>query len=654
MAIEYPALGNEPVLAPIILNGFLFKKLSNNKSVVFMLYGLPERVVIFTSSNAKTLLISGYRKAIVIKAATSAALPLFPSSKPVGSINEKDFKFKSFAIRFILCTNFSLSKPLVLARAAADAIFPFARTVSIADWSVLPNFNGKKGYDAGDFFEEDRPIDEIIELLDRAKDFVPLGKITEEIREDNEKRQKVHLAEDLKDIFYEETKSGVRLLQTKVSEFIKDEYQFCATEQGSKTVFFRYNEGVWEKISSRIIRKLILDLLFYDTTSYVIRSIIDLLADLTFIPSEKFNSRNDLIPLRNCVFDLSNFKPLKHSPDFYFTFKNDYDFDLMADCPHFDRALAEYSLNDAEWLTAFWEIAGYCLTGSYEIQKMFWFTGARGGNGKGTVTRVMQKLVGVELTKPNLSPSKLDGQFYKKALIGKRLAITGDLPPFMKNIDTIKELTGGDRQSTDVKFGDMEDFENTAKLVIAMNRMPTFAANEPIQPILRRVYLLPFDYQITRYDMDIEVRFESELSGIFNKAIAGLKRLRAQREFSNCSRGLRQLRIYSGSLNSFQEYMTEKLVFDREESVWLNDLWENYKGFMEEVAGQFWENKSEHITNRTLFQRELAARTGARIETVRAYNEIRGGTYPKYIGVGLQKRAVNAADAEDEKIWLEL
>lgn len=529
------------------------------------------------------------------------------------------------------------------ARKAAAMLFGYAANVRVAEWGSEPD-----KYDIGDFMKDDRPITELEEMLRKAKPFKPLEIVTAKITKDNENRKAENDREALKETFYiiHEGQSP-KLQQRAVAEYIQDNFKFCATDDKSRTLFFEYRDGCWEKVSTKIVHRVIMDLLYYDVTGYTLESISKLLANLIYVHPDKFNNRTDLINLNNCAYDLNNYCVLPHSPEFYFTFKTSYDFNAAADCPIFRDALAKYSLHDGEWQTAIWEIIGYCLTNEHEFHKMFWFTGSSGGNGKSSVTRVMQKLTGLFLTKPNFEADKLKGDFYKNDLIGKRLAITGDMPNYLSNIDIIKELTGGDWQSTAVKFSDSKNFKNTAKLVFAMNHLPNFSSHLSLSPILRRIYLLPFDYQIRDFNPDIEEQFEAELSGVFNFAISGLSRLRRNKHFTICKRGEEMLKFYSEVSQSLNAFLTNKLILGPRHSVWLWQIWEYYCKFMDEHSTRDWSNKKGNITSESSLRNKILQVYAKEITAKKEYCADKGGTYVRYYGIGI-KRADEAKFDEPE------
>mgnify|MGYP002784254696 CR=1 FL=1 len=400
------------------------------------------------------------------------------------------------------------------------------------------------------------------------------------------------------------TETG-RLIHRAVAENIIANNKICTSEVGSKTIFYEYSSGFWRQVSRRVLRRLIQDAIGDIATNTHIQSVLEIIADRVHIDAALFDTRDDLINLRNCAFNLERCVPIPHDSSYYFTHANTYNFEPNADCPKFHKALRNYSMHDESWVQTFWEILGYALTGKYEFQKMFWFFGG-GANGKGTVLRVMQNLVGAFYTRASIKAEQLNDQFYKSGLINKRLAIAGEIPPKLANISAIKELSGGDRQSTDVKFGQQVDFENKAKLVFAMNKMPTFPANEPFAPILRRICLLPFEYRITTIDPGIEQQFEAELPGIFNHAIRGLQRLRKQQAFTLCERGKKQLDLYAGEINPFASFIKDKCTFDKSYTIWGYELWRDYQNYMDENCGTNWQNNRENITTKNTFFREIS------------------------------------------------
>lgn len=519
---------------------------------------------------------------------------------------------------------------------AAQLLYGIAKSVKIADWN-----NNVYKYDVGDYFQENDNIDVLLDIIQKASPYLPqttVNRITKLNKEKEIERKK----REVFDFIYKETERGHRLVHSHVAEYVveNEDYPLCSTlpdPSSIRRLFYWYEDGIWKIVNRDFVKMIVINLLTLPYSDYEVNQIVNLIGTLSSVEPSLFNSRSDLINLRNCTYDLVHFKAIEHSKEFYFTYKNDYDYDPKIPCVEFNDALCNYSMDadgniDERWILGFWEVLGYCLTGNYEIHKMFWFFGSQGGEGKSTLTRIMSKIVGPELTKPNLDPDHLSGQFYKGSLIGKRLAITGELPEFVNNVETIKQLTGEDEQSTDVKFKEQVNFKNSAKLVFSMNRLPTFPAKTPIKPILRRIFLLPFDNPIKKLDSTIENRFRLELSGIFNNAIQGLKRLRDNRnKFTVCNRAKQILKMYAKETNIVAEFIDSFLKSDKKGQVWAWQVWDAFVKYMDSSSQGQWANDKSNPSNTQKLGQAL--RTFLDFKSFKVYCVEKGGLYTKYIGI---------------------
>lgn len=389
----------------------------------------------------------------------------------------------------------------------------------------------------------------------------------------------------------------VQIVQSKAAQLIVKHCKVAYYNANAKRTFMRFDDEskIWSETPDEMIGNAVFHLLGEHYTARYSREIVHAVKEYYSLGNVRFNSYTDLINLSNTAFDLHHFLPVKPEKEHYHNYRNDYEYQPFAKCPAFDDFLKTISLNDEEWITAFWEIAGYCLTHHYTYQKMFWFHGQGGRNGKGTVMRIMQKLTGAFLTKPDISPEKLSGNFFLQNLLNKRLATCGDMPGFWMNIDVVKKLTGGDTISSAVKFANSEiEFHNTAKLVFAMNDMPVLSANESLDPIKKRIVLLPFEYSIREEDSSIERAFLRELPGIFNKAIDGLKRLHYNKSFTPVTRSKELLDKWS--VNPVYQFFERHIQLSNAENAELEmvDVWELYMSWMNKNFTKSWINDKHY------------------------------------------------------------
>ncbi|MDA3844385.1 MAG: phage/plasmid primase, P4 family [Candidatus Kapabacteria bacterium] len=485
------------------------------------------------------------------------------------------------------------------AQKAAQLISQYAESVRLAQWDV-----DVEGYDVCDFSAGGRTGDELAVILNSAVPFKSADtKPRSEISDQSEFNSKV--IEAAVEFIYDHGNFRDNLAtEFMFDEFFRngiDESTICCVDSGTQRRLYLYKNDIWEKVSAdkvkNQIRKLVLRKIF---TNSQLNQTVDMLKAAANVDYKLLDKRSDLINLSNCAYDLYEYKTIEHSPVFYFTHKTEYDFDENALCPFFDKTLKDYSDNDPDWIKTFWEIAGLCLTDRTHFQKMFFFYGG-GGRGKGALLRVLTKLTGNGRTKSGLKTKNLNKDFYKKALIGKHLAIAGDLPPFMVNIDFVKELTGEDRQSTDVKFGDEIEFTNKAKMIFATNTLTEFSKDEPIKPITRRIIILKFDQEIKKSDGRIEDKLTAELPGIFNKAIVGLKRLIENNDFTDTVRGIQLVKSYEQTnRNYIEDFFDSHLIADPNGSVFSIEIYQAFLNYMSDRVPGGLNNKNYKIDTKKL------------------------------------------------------
>lgn len=414
---------------------------------------------------------------------------------------------------------------------------------------------------------------------------------------------------------WKQTDNGNRLIHTATAECVLEEVKLACVDLGLRKQFYQYDEhsGTWNKITTLTVKKLVVGIIGDTATDSMAGAIVGLVATLCEVRADMFNSCSHLINLSNQAFDLDNYSAIDHDAKHYFTYNLSYDYNASAQCLFTDAILDQYALGDETWIKCFWEMAGFCLQTPYFINKMFWLVGD-GANGKSTVQRLLHELVGHALTKTGFQVRDLGKDFYLYSVIGKRMALCGDAAVRMDNIDLLKQFTGGDALSTNVKFGDHVQFENSAKLILCMNRAPLISSHEALKPITRRIVWLPFEYRIQKPDPTVEKKMLAELPGHFNKAIEGLRRLRNQGAFTRIERGEKALALWAGTANLLEVFIMESIVVEEKQKVRLGELWKAYKKWMDEWGGRMWESDPFNIRSAHQLSREVIARYGCKKE----------------------------------------
>ena len=134
----------------------------------------------------------------------------------------------------------------------------------------------------------------------------------------------------------------------------------------------------------------------------------------------------------------------------------------------------------------------------------------------------------------SMSLHKIESDRFSSArLAGKMANICPDLPStHLTNTSTFKAITGGDVIPAEYKFRDGFDFRPFVKLLFSANHPPR--SNDASHAFFRRWLVLPFDQNfdegtvrnLPRDILDDQLAYDYELSGVLNKALHALPRLR--------------------------------------------------------------------------------------------------------------------------------
>ena len=142
------------------------------------------------------------------------------------------------------------------------------------------------------------------------------------------------------------------------------------------------------------------------------------------------------------------------------------------------KFLQEIFNGETDQINLLQEIFGYCLTPNISLQKAFLILGSP-RSGKGTITTVLRSLLAREtICDPSLK--SLSGTFGMQTLIGKQLAVFGDIR-MGRTVDReyvtqeLLKVSGGDAVSIDRKnIGAWHGVLDT-KLLLISNVLPDFA-----------------------------------------------------------------------------------------------------------------------------------------------------------------------------------
>jgi putative DNA primase/helicase len=264
----------------------------------------------------------------------------------------------------------------------------------------------------------------------------------------------------------------------------------------------------------------------------------------------------DIVNVPNGLLDVGTRELAPHTPAHLSPIQLAAAYDPDATCPRIDAFVAS---TIPELAGLFFEIAGYSIVPDNRLQRAVMLMGP-GGTGKSTATHLLRALVGAE----NVSAVALhqldEDRFATADLFGRLLNVFADLPGHaLKSSAMFKSITGGDRIRAERKHRDAFSFTPYARLIFSANEAPPTA--DQSDAFFDRWLILPFDrrYRGTgQQDTNLLAKLTTpaELSGLLNRALDGLERLRRQRGFTHAvssDRAAERFRVDADSVAGFIE-----------------------------------------------------------------------------------------------------
>ncbi|MCZ6604844.1 MAG: phage/plasmid primase, P4 family [Alphaproteobacteria bacterium] len=241
-----------------------------------------------------------------------------------------------------------------------------------------------------------------------------------------------------------------------------------------------------------------------------------------------------LLPVANGVLNLDagNLEP--HRPELFVTTALPVSVDPPAPAPaEWLAFLKDLWPDDTEARDALQEIFGYTLTTDTAQQKIFLMVGPR-RSGKGTIARVLTGLLGRDNV-ANPTFASLTSHFGLAPLIDKRLAIISDARLSGRSdqaalAERLLSISGEDGQTIDRKFRDPWNGRLQTRFVIMTNELPRISDSSGA--MASRFILLTLTQSfLGKEDLGLTGRLLTELPGIMNWSLVGLRRLRERGHF---------------------------------------------------------------------------------------------------------------------------
>jgi putative DNA primase/helicase len=412
----------------------------------------------------------------------------------------------------------------------------------------------------------------------------------------------------------------------KIAALLKRRNDFLTLEDTDQLLVWQ--DGIYQPGGDIVVKQKLEQFHGKNLTTNTCNEIIGHVQRSTYVKRDLFDENPNLITLENGVLNLETGLLNNWNPGYKSRVKIPVLYDPEATCPVIHQFFTE--IVDPQDVPKLYEFVGYCLETGYPIQKAFMLIGG-GENGKGAFLALIDEFLGAK----NVSHESLHNLVYRRfniaQLDGKLANIGADLSNItLATTGVFKSLCGGDRISVERKHQHPFDLLNRAKLIFATNTMPRTKDKTPAYYRRWEPIIFPNTFPQGTADPHILAKLTTptELSGLLNKAIEALHRLRITHRFTNT--------LTTNQLEDYINRLSEPVyafIEDRCEYSTAQDAWTS-KHDLYAAFADYCRHQHIAIHSQTAFTKELKFYTGQRIR------ETRRGTRGWH---GIQLKSTNEA-----------
>lgn len=348
--------------------------------------------------------------------------------------------------------------------------------------------------------------------------------------------------------------------------------------------WYEYETTRWGRRNEFEIRQKVGELFGRYRTARAVDGVFRLLkAEL--VRRELFDTNKELLNFPNGMFNIETGEMLPHSREHYSSIQMSYAYDKNAMCPRWTEFLEEITGGDLGRHNLLQEMFGYCLTKDVRYQKCFCLIG-EGANGKSVLLSLLEAMVGSDNTS-HIEIAFLNSDFQRIKLFNSLVNICNDMKTDVSGTESFfKAIVAGDPINGCYKGEDFVDFRPFCKMVFSANRMLT--ARDVDYSFLRRFCFVEFPVKFVddphepnerKREPNITASLLTELPGIFNWALQGLKALREQGHFTETgdqTQMTRELVTMANPLLSFVEDEVGNGAPRWENRLYKNDIYQRY------------------------------------------------------------------------------
>lgn len=368
-----------------------------------------------------------------------------------------------------------------------------------------------------------------------------------------------------------------------IAEYLTKKYDIVTVGTKQRETFV-YQNGYYTRAENELImpeiQRVLGDLVNKNAKTETFHKIQDMTSHKRDIFEE---AEPGLIPVKNGVYNVMTDELLPHDSKYRFKYQTPVVYNKQATCPKIDKFFDQVFTETQRTTVEEW--IGYCFYRNYMYKKALIIVG-EGDTGKTTFLELLTALIGEE-NKSGISLHKIAGDKFAAAqLYEKHVNIFDELSADdVHDTANFKIATGGGSIMGEYKFGDQFSFRNFSKLMFACNRIPD------VKDMNDEAYFNR--WMVVHLEKTIPVKIsnfiktlttEEELSGLFNVAMEGLRRLLNQDGFSYKNSGIDTKLEMMRSASALANFVTEKLQKDQGAEISKEEMYKAYQDFCDDRA----------------------------------------------------------------------
>lgn len=424
-------------------------------------------------------------------------------------------------------------------------------------------------------------------------------------------------------------------------DFVMDNVLARFFQRGQHLLFARdcqfwvFENTHWKTMPIHLLKKRILEVIESSSFSKqgnkasLINNVVELLSAKQASDHDLLRFSDEPLPIINCQngelwIQRDGSVDLKpHSPKSYQRHVLNVVFDPKAKCPIYNQTLNEIFSNSTmpKALIRHWhELTGYIIQPSRTIPSIVILYG-EGSNGKTKVLETISKLLG----KGQVMASKIGelekNRFLVGSLLGKSLLVDDDVQAGTRLQDgELKKLSEAKTLTGENKYGPPFDFVCRAIPFMLCNNL--LSLGDISHGMIRRLMIIPFDRCFSEVEIDRTLFpkiWESELSGILNLALNGMKRVKDRgNKFKVPEEVISTSKAWVTSANPVPGFLSECCTIDPQQISLLDSLYKCYVEWCRESGLTFVQQRTTFSRNIELlgYQRATKGSSGVRFQGI--------------------------------------